>query len=65
LQVAVKFSLIIFRHELPQIPLTLCVIFSKIALKQVLMTFGTLEHCQTIVSQAKNVTFRCLVFYNL
>jgi len=47
LQVAVKFSLIIFRRELSQIPPNLCVTICKIALKQVLMIFGRAlpNHC--------------------
>jgi len=47
LQVAVKFGAVNVRRELSQTPPTVCVIISKIALKQVLMVFGKalLNHC--------------------
>jgi len=42
----IKFSLFIFHQELSQLPPTLYVIVSKIALKQA----SSVEHCQSIVS---------------
>jgi len=47
LQVAIKFGAVNFRRELSQIPPTVCVIISKIALKQVIMAFGKAlpNHC--------------------
>ena len=47
LQVAVKFGAVNFRHELSQIPPTVCVIIGKISLKQVFMAFGKAlpNHC--------------------
>jgi len=47
LQVAVKFGAVNFHRELSQISPTVCVIISKMALKQVLMAFGKalLNHC--------------------
>jgi len=63
LQVAVKFSLVNVRRELPQTPPTVCVIISKIALNEVFMAFG--RALPSHVSQAKNVTVHYHVFYNL
>jgi len=63
LQVAVKFGAVNFRRELSQIPLTVCVIISKIALKQVFMAFGKAfpNHCFT----GKNMADHYHVFYKL
>jgi len=64
LQDAVKFSLVDFRRELSHTPPTVCIIIiSKIALKEDFMAFG--RALPNHVSQAKNVTVRYHVFYNL
>jgi len=44
----IKLSLRISPRELTQIPLTLCVIISKMALKQDFIQ-SSVEHCQNIV----------------
>jgi len=40
MQVAVKFAAVNFRRGLSQIPSTVCIIISKIALKQVFIAYG-------------------------
>jgi len=52
-------SLLISPRELTQIPPTVCVIISKIALKQDFVQFSV-EHCQNNVVADKNI-----VYYNL
>jgi len=63
LQVAVKFGPVNFRRKLSKTPPTVCVIISKIALKQVFMTFSKASpnHCFS----GKNVAVRYHMFYKL
>jgi len=59
LQVAVKFSLVNFRRELSQIPPTVCVFISKIALKQAFESFGRALPHHRFVGQKRHSPLSC------
>jgi len=63
LQVAVKCDPANIRRELPQIPPTVCVIITKISLKQVFMASDKALPNHSFVG--KNVVVHYHVFYNL
>jgi len=58
-----KFSLVNFRREMSQISPTYVLSLAKLPRNK--SPWPSVEHCQTIVPQAKNVTVGYHAFYNL